>query len=961
MRTDLLERYVILLARHDAAGIAFDSVDQDCIERDCATERVAGTTRFPGVFGFLPAELRTTLAATLAAMPYQTGPHSTGVVPLAIFVSIDDSAIDRPAADVTAIAADALASAFNIDPNAFQTVVLPNREYPQRPLFTLPLRIGATSPETFALLDEVRQREWISNDPIVSKFGLQFEPVSVFDPPPGELPDVLLLDHWNELQALFIIEPERRPRLVIACGFEPALDDHALAESSCLVIRDPIDAISPTFIKKIVYALIHDQPLPEMLKSAFRESPPTDAYLIADPASVQQLRMFHAMQELENEIATLESQLPSHLRKRHDTLIPIQPGSLLRLDFGQESDALVPMSRVRESLLQFRAWLADFRATEHFVPGAPRRVDITLLRTDPRSGRPLYVEANDVLAAGNRYRVNVRIGLRSSASLMRGEVPSIDPLLPPPEEGSRGHLLHIVLYPLDFKAIGPTIRRIILPLEGPSKAASFTVVAPETKGPARLRVAVYYDADLATQSIDESGAYRNHLIQSFLFQTTIADYEQWSQDSPTSASLEFSRTANFAQLEQYTTRVASFAVNESPNGTHQVMMKRAGTHASFSINPLLMQKAIGEVRAELFNATAIDPDAKFPRFPEGAIEDEVAFDNAIRALATKGRDLRQRIFADDSEAVTAVMRGVSKAIDDVVQVVRFDKDFYFPWSVLYDFPLPKEVFGAPPAEVCKGFQRTNADGSRFTSRQCLEQCLHPNRDAYCVYGFWGTRVQVEQTLHRPATSENAIRELDIRDHGVLVVTALDTPTAAQFGSDLKAKLGQQWVEELTAPPDLLTKLWSADRPAIVMVLGHYQTRPVTGELNLPRIRIPGGWLIADDILTKVENDDAWNGHHPLVILAACDSAGEDLLTMNGFVTAFAKARAGAVLGTETTVFESLARRFSRSVAEALLKNQSLGVAVLDFRRELLHELNPLGFVFSAYGDADLARLKTGNA
>src|SRR5258706_5757587 len=88
-------------------------------------------------------------------------------------------------------------------------------------------------------------------------------------------------------------------------------------------------------------------------------------------------------------------------------------------------------------------------------------------------------------------------------------------------------------------------------------------------------------------------------------------------------------------------------------------------------------------------------------------------------------------------------------------------------------------------------------------------------------------------------------------------------------------------------------------------------------------------------------------------MAACDSAGEDLLTMNGFITAFAKARAGAFLGTETTVFEPLARDFALAVTKSLVGHQSLGTALLDFRRGLLQKLNPLGFVFSGYGDAEL--------
>jgi hypothetical protein len=42
------------------------------------------------------------------------------------------------------------------------------------------------------------------------------------------------------------------------------------------------------------------------------------------------------------------------------------------------------------------------------------------------------------------------------------------------------------------------------------------------------------------------------------------------------------------------------------------------------------------------------------------------------------------------------------------------------------------------------------------------------------------------------------------------------------------------------------------------------------------------------------------------------------------------------------------------MSEALIAGKSVGAAVLEFRRLLLQNLNPLGFLFTAYGFADLA-------
>jgi len=47
--------------------------------------------------------------------------------------------------------------------------------------------------------------------------------------------------------------------------------------------------------------------------------------------------------------------------------------------------------------------------------------------------------------------------------------------------------------------------------------------------------------------------------------------------------------------------------------------------------------------------------------------------------------------------------------------------------------------------------------------------------------------------------------------------------------------------------------------------------------------------------------------------------------------------------------------FSNKIASALFSQAPLGEAILGFRRNLLQELNPLGFVFTPYGDAELVR------
>ena len=54
------------------------------------------------------------------------------------------------------------------------------------------------------------------------------------------------------------------------------------------------------------------------------------------------------------------------------------------------------------------------------------------------------------------------------------------------------------------------------------------------------------------------------------------------------------------------------------------------------------------------------------------------------------------------------------------------------------------------------------------------------------------------------------------------------------------------------------------------------------------------------------------------------------------------------------IFERLASEFAKAFTPKMLEGDSLGLTMLEFRRTLLREGNPLGFLFTAYGPADLA-------
>jgi len=262
--------------------------------------------------------------------------------------------------------------------------------------------------------------------------------------------------------------------------------------------------------------------------------------------------------------------------------------------------------------------------------------------------------------------------------------------------------------------------------------------------------------------------------------------------------------------------------------------------------------------------------------------------------------------------------------------------------------------------VCRGFLRKTNQNEPFTCERCMADCLHRNKEeVFCIYGFWGTRHKVEQILHTPMQNEDAIRDLTPVAAGAInVALGLRDQYLDNLVTDLTNTLGRQWVQEFQPPPDLLEVLWDdAKRPAILVIVSHYQQKDLPGEPKGQRIQVvPGQFLRPDDIIDKaIKVGRKWELPHSVVLLVACESAADDLATLGSFLNAFATARAGAVVGTESTIFSGLAARFSKEVAAHLLNNVPLGDAILRFRRNLLQELNPLGFVFTPYGDAELVR------
>jgi hypothetical protein len=115
-------------------------------------------------------------------------------------------------------------------------------------------------------------------------------------------------------------------------------------------------------------------------------------------------------------------------------------------------------------------------------------------------------------------------------------------------------------------------------------------------------------------------------------------------------------------------------------------------------------------------------------------------------------------------------------------------------------------------------------------------------------------------------------------------------------------------------------------------------------------------LTTDNLLFR---KPPWDGPWPLVFINGCKTTTLEPLRALEFVTAFVQhVGAAGVIGTETTVFEPLARAFGEACLTHYLAGTPIGESVRRARLTLLKQGNPLGLVYIPFALANLRLVQT---
>jgi hypothetical protein len=479
----------------------------------------------------------------------------------------------------------------------------------------------------------------------------------------------------------------------------------------------------------------------------------------------------------------------------------------------------------------------------------------------------------------------------------------------------------------------------------------FPVRTPDRPGTYRLRANLY--------------CHRT-LLQSRLVEVRVGG-GRWSTHAPLASTVDYSVAGRLDPAALATVaplRLSAF-LNDNGDGTHSFrFFGERGLRGDAVLDAGLLQDAVQRAR-EAYRKAAW-----------GTAEDWRESD----AYAYAGRPTRERFSADlirlaragyrlwttvagplaeaaapapaDGWSPVASLRELMRAPGTVEISTKHSARMVVPAAILYDYPLNTQL----DLTVCPEALGAIEAGANLAEHRCFRgDCPHYAEDAVvCPGGFWGFRHAVGLPQSTDSKHQlDLVQEIRCPTRPDFVIGATTDPT---FGT-LEAHLGR--VRAMGSAGSLL----SHDSLALVEAL---RARPFGGHViyffchgvladGIPALVVgpPGSPGITPELIA--DGRVFWPATRPLVVLNGCGTAALEPRYALNMVDAFVR-RAGAsgVVGTEITVFESLAVAFADELFGGFLQRGApLGEAVRRARLALLAAGNPLGLVYIAYAAPQL--------
>jgi hypothetical protein len=630
-----------------------------------------------------------------------------------------------------------------------------------------------------------------------------------------------------------------------------------------------------------------------------------------------------------------------------------------------ESQGFLPLSA---HVADAQVFAATTFGTGHRRSPPPRYVNLAFFDDSTDGGLRRIDQPRSRLKARKPVQLGIRIGAKDEATVTFGDTVLVEP----PVRPKRGTMLEIGVTGIDFTVAGDPVQRVWLPSRGETDLVTFTVT-PQAEttlpGVARLRVSIFRE---------------NNLVQSFLMAAALAGSENEPSRAMASAlgvaeselpdqgtlgylaRLEYSSVSEISAARQVQPRALTIVANESAG---QKVVTFKGDELFMVRVDLDLPTQVGALRNAL-RAASIDDAGRY-RFSSDNTGAKERLIDRLWDVAREGWGLYSGIVygKEERRRVRDLLEaggGIHAAHTDVSSVI--------PWALVYDRPVfdtkvlteddgktrpvTRAVCPASlPGGACEaGRKPCGADPSCLLHprendrRRASGEPLVCEETVICARRFWGFMFHIEvpaQQVTGIAGSPPPPPPVGIAaNRPVKVVAGLNPKlsfTTSHLG-ELNTTLGKAGsLQSSTAGAGDVRKLLAGSEVDIA----YFYCHAGTDARGLPVMEFETG----DQLRAEDFDGEDW-GHGALVFMNCCSSVAFTPYTPGKFVTQFIRGRkASVVIGTEVTIFETLAREMGTSFLSHLLSGKDAGTALLEARRALLAKGNPLGLVYTLYGSA----------
>lgn len=731
---------------------------------------------------------------------------------------------------------------------------------------------------------------------------------------------------------------------------------------------------------------------------------------VAEGSQINQLRSqllrrtLHQSQVMSLEAKLLEAE--QRIPKLSSMVEEISGALQGELSFAHESGGAEPLSRIAELVPALEAEVGELQRVYSTLDAevaaaeqhAPRVLNANF--GYPTSGS--IVQPLEGLVAVQEYDLLMDIGpvWNTIPSIVGGSSAFPEQALPPDGDG---HRIDVVFVSSDF-APELIAGRIWLPRHR-GRSHPFVDGRPAPRsGPIALRIrAPGFPPDNAGLAREAHGRlflyYANNLLQSAAVSAGVIREAGVALERPNRVDVDFALTASFQELqERYAQRelrlapgdprasrpiAVNITLNQDGRGTHRILVRGRddAKPAWMAYDPAAARTTLDKGRAALLdcywerseNGGFVSRGGERVKgLNEGNGKALNQFLLDLFFLAKVGRSLYNEAFlglrADDgSDPEPELSECLSTS--QVIQIARIEStptQYAYPWALLYAYPLPGT---ADQIRWCDVVWEWSDDGVRAKppGLKCPfeDQSWH-RENVLCPYGFWGLKHIIEQPL-APAAGQTglngATKDLVIGETINLSVAWTRDATLDLSRIDAHVQtVSRIHSVRLSAPrPNPADDRDSVRAvlaiPKLVYFLCHCERDPTENEPYLyvgPRDGQERRKIYVNTVRDWTPSTLAgWGSLRPLVFLNGCHTSDLKPGEVLNFVSAFGRAGAAGIIGTEVSVPVPVATEIAERLFEKLVSAGRLGQAMREMRWELANKGNLFGLCYTPYGLADL--------